>query len=118
MRASMILAGLGAALLIALIARAIAVGSFGQEGSVLFALPWGRVTLVDLYLGFALFSGWVLFREASTARALVFVALVMTLGNAFAAIYVIAALIGSRGSWLRFWLGHRHRSAEQKESIP
>jgi hypothetical protein len=107
MRAAMVLAALAAAAMLALIVRAVALGTFWQEGGVLFALAWGRVTLADLYVGFALFSGWVLFREKSTARAVVCVALVMTLGNAFTTIYVLAALHGSRGSWSRFWLGHR-----------
>lgn len=114
MRACIVLAALAATTLVALIGWAIAVGRFWEEGSVLFAMAWGRVTLVDLYSGFALFSGWVVFREASTARALACVALVMTLGNAFAAVYVLVALLGSRGSWSRFWLGHR--SAERKEA--
>jgi hypothetical protein len=37
----------------------------------------------------------------------VVVALVMTLGNAFAALYVLVALLRSRGDWTRFWLGDR-----------
>jgi hypothetical protein len=107
MRAAMILAGLGAVVMFALIARAVYVGSFWEEGSVLFALAWGKVTLADLYVGFALFSGWVIFREQSQARALAFVALTMSLGNAFTAAYVLVALVTSRGSWARFWLGYR-----------
>jgi hypothetical protein len=106
----MILAAVGSASLLALIARAVAQGRFWQEGGELFALAWGRVTLADLYLGFTLFSCWVIFREKSTARALVCVALTMTLGNAFTAAYALAALVGSRGSWSRFWLGHRRHT--------
>lgn len=109
MRAAIVLSGLFAAVMFALIARALVVGSFWQEGSVLFALAWGQVTLADLYVGFALFSGWVIFREASTVRALAFVGLVMSLGNAFAAVYVFVTLLKSHGSWSRFWLGHRFR---------
>ena len=90
-----------------LIGRALIDGSFWQEGSVLFGLAWGKVTLADLYAGFALFSGWVIFRERHWGRALVFVLLVMTLGNAFTCLYVLTALLRSRGSWKRFWLGHR-----------
>jgi hypothetical protein len=107
MRAPMILAGLLGALMFALIAWATVNGSFGAEGSALYALPWGKVTLADLYTGFALFSGWVIYREKSTALGLVFVVLVMTLGNAFAALYVLVALLRSRGDSGRFWLGHR-----------
>jgi hypothetical protein len=107
MRTAMVLAAMAAAAMLGLIVHAVALGTFSQEGSVLFALAWGKVTLADLYLGFALFSGWVLFRERSTARALVWVALTLSLGNAFTALYVLAALHSSRGSWSRFWLGHR-----------
>jgi len=89
------------------IGRALIDGSFWQEGSVLFALAWGKVTLADLYVGFALFSGWVIFREHHRGRALVFVVLVMTLGNAFTCVYVLTALVRSRGNWEQFWLGHR-----------
>ena len=99
------------AVMLALIGQAFAVGSFWQEGGALMALAWGRVTLADLYVGFALFSGWVIFREVSLLTALAFVALAMTLGKAFAAVYVLVALLRSRGNWSRFWLGHR--SAEQ-----
>ena len=107
MRVAILLTALFAAVMLALIARAFAMGNFWQEGGVLVALAWGKVTLADLYVGFALFSGWVIFREASALRALGFVALVMTLGNAFAAVYVLVALLSSRGNWSRFWLGHR-----------
>jgi hypothetical protein len=107
MRAAIVLAVVGALGMFALIGRAIAQGSFGPEGSILFALAWGKVTLADLYVGFALFSGWVVFREKHLARALGFVVLVLTLGNAFTAVYVLVALLRSRGSWARFWLGHR-----------
>lgn len=107
MRTAIVLAALGAAAMGVLIGRALIDGSFWQEGSVLFALAWGKVTLADLYVGFGLFSGWVIFREQQLGRALVFVGLVMTLGNAFTCVYVVAALVRSRGNWSRFWLGHR-----------
>ncbi len=116
MRTTIAAAAVGATVLAVLIGWATASGRFWEEGSALFAMPWGRVTLVDLYVGFALFSGWVLFRERSKARALACVALVMTLGNAFAAVYVAGALVRSRGCWSRFWLGHR--SPKREESTP
>jgi hypothetical protein len=107
MRLAILLSAVFAGVMLALITRAFVVGSFWPEGGALMALSWGKVTLADLYVGFALFSGWVIFREASALRALAFVALVMTLGNAFAAVYVLVALLRSRGNWSQFWLGHR-----------
>jgi hypothetical protein len=107
MRAAIVLSGLFAAMMFALIARAFYVGSFWPECGVLYGLAWGKVTLADLYVGFALFSGWVIFREASMVRAVAFIGLVLILGNAFTTAYVFVALLKSRGSWSRFWLGHR-----------
>ena len=107
MRLAILLSAVLAGVMLALITRAFVVGSFWEEGGAMMALSWGKVTLADLYVGFALFSGWVIFREASALRALAFVALVMALGNAFAAVYVLVALLRSRGNWSRFWLGHR-----------
>jgi hypothetical protein len=107
MWAAIVLSGFCAAGMFALIGRALAVGSFSEEGGVLVATIWGKLTLADLYVGFTLFSSWVLFREGSAWRAVLSVVLVMTLGNAFSALYVFVALLRSRGSWARFWLGHR-----------
>lgn len=109
MRAAIVLSALGALAMVAVIGRGMIDGSFLREGSVLFALAWGKVTLADLYAGFALFSGWIIFRERRLAIALVFVALVMTLGNAFTCVYVLVALLQSRGDWARFWLGYRSK---------
>ena len=114
MRVAIVLASMGSLVVTALIGRALIEGSFLQECSVLLALAWGKVTFADLYVGFALFSGWVVFREKHLGVALVFVALVMTLGNAFTCVYVVTALVRSRGNWTRFWLGHR---AEQGERL-
>lgn len=109
MRAALVVAGLFAVAMFALIAWAIVVGRFLPEGGALLALAWGKVTLADLYVGFGLFSGWVIYREASVGRSALFVLLVMTLGNAFAAAYVLVALLRCKGSWPRFWLGVRFR---------
>ena len=83
------------------------VGDFGGEGQVLLSMPWGIVSLVDVYVGFILFSGWIIYREKSIVRSAVWVILVMILGNFTASLYVLIALIASRGDWKRFWLGNR-----------
>jgi heme/copper-type cytochrome/quinol oxidase subunit 3 len=102
-----LLAAFGASCLTALIAYALTHGPFLPEANALFALPWGKVTLTDLYLGFALFSAWVVFREKRIGRSLAFVVLTLTLGNAFTCAYVAIALYRSRGDWTRFWMGER-----------
>ena len=83
------------------------VGDFGAEGQVLLSMPWGIVSLVDVYIGFFLFSGWIVYREKSFVRSVMWIALVMILGNFTASLYVLIALIASHGDWGRFWLGNR-----------
>lgn len=84
-----------------------AVGDFAGEGRQLLAMPWGIVSLVDLYVGFSLFSAWVVYRERSFVRSLVWVVLIMTVGFFTASLYAFLALQASGGEWKRFWLGRR-----------
>jgi hypothetical protein len=83
------------------------VGDFGGEGKQLLSMPWGIVSLVDLYVGFILFSGWIVYREKSAARSIVWVILMMILGFWTASLYTLIALQTSGGDWKRFWMGQR-----------
>jgi hypothetical protein len=81
------------------------VGDFFAEGSELLRMPWGIVSLVDLYVGFALFAGWILYREASRGVALLWVAVLLVTGFWAGSLYALIALLRSGGDWQRFWLG-------------
>ena len=83
------------------------VGDFAQEGKQLLSMPWGIVSLVDLYVGFVLFSGWIVYREGLHIRSVIWVILMMVLGFWAASLYTLIALQASRGDWRRFWMGHR-----------
>jgi hypothetical protein len=83
------------------------VGDFAEEGKQLLSMPWGIVSLVDLYVGFFLFSGWIVYREEAAVRSVVWVVLVMVLGFWTASLYALIALQTSGGDWQRFWMGHR-----------
>ena len=82
------------------------VGDFSAEGTRLLAMPWGIVSLVDLYVGFVLFSCWIVFREKSWL-AIIWVILMMGLGFWAGALYTFIALRTSGGDWKRFWYGKR-----------
>ncbi len=100
--------GIALACLLAMTAVLIygfSVGNFSQDGGEILRNPWGIVSLVDLYTGFILFSGWIIYRETSPARAAVWVILVMVLGFFTGALYALLALIQSRGDWTTFWMG-------------
>lgn len=82
-------------------------GDFATEGSTLLAMPWGQVSLVDLYTGFSLFSIWIIFREKTIWKAALWVVLMMTLGFFTGSLYMFIALQTSKGSWRKFWMGDR-----------
>jgi hypothetical protein len=84
-----------------------AMGDFSVEGARLMAMPWGIVSLVDLYVGFALFSCWIIFREKSWLRSIPWVVLMLVLGFWAGALYTLLALRASDGDWNRLWYGKR-----------
>lgn len=83
------------------------VGNFSAEGARLLAMPWGIVSLVDLYVGFTLFSCWIVFREKTWLSSAIWVVLMMVLGFWTGALYTFLALHNSGGDWKRFWYGKR-----------
>jgi len=82
-------------------------GDFATDGAKILSNPWGIVSLVDLYVGFALFSGWIVYREKAWLSSVIWVILMMVLGFWAGALYAYLALQGSGGSWQRFWMGKR-----------
>ncbi len=82
-------------------------GNFGQDGGELLANPWGLVSVIDLYAGFALFSIWVAFREKSVWTAVLWIILIMVLGFFTGSLYVLIMLYRSQGDWVWFFLGAR-----------
>jgi hypothetical protein len=105
MKLAKIVSFLGILAMTGIIGYAFAVGNFGVEGSKLLAMPWGIVSLVDLYTGFTLFSGWIIYREKSLAVAVVWVVLMMGLGFFTGSLYTFLALQNSKGDWRKFFLG-------------
>lgn len=82
-------------------------GNFSSDGADLMANPWGIVSLVDLYAGFALFSIWIAFREKTVASAIVWIILMMVFGFLTGSLYVLIALYSSKGDWPAFFFGAR-----------
>lgn len=107
MRAAKVLSLVGLLAMTAVLVYGFTVGDFAAEGGRLLRMPWGIVSLLDLYVGFALFSAWIVYRERFAAAAVVWVVLMMVLGFWTASLYVFLALQASQGDWLRFWLGRR-----------
>lgn len=74
----------------------MAEGDLVAEGSAIWALPWGRVSLVDLYLGLVLFGGWVAVRQRNIVSTMLWLGALVLLGNLAAGAYVTVAAFRSR----------------------
>jgi hypothetical protein len=105
MKIAKTLALLGILAMAGAIVYALIYGDFGQEGGIILSMPWGIVSLVDLYTGFFLFAGWIIYREASWWRSIVWIVFLMGLGFFTGALYVFIALQTSKGRWGQFWMG-------------
>lgn len=82
------------------------VGDFLGEGSILLSIPWGIITLVDIYISFFVFCGWIIYREKALWAALWTIAVVV-LGSFTICLYLFIALQTSENDWQKFWHGKR-----------
>ncbi len=83
-------------------------GDFFKGGKELLANPWGIMSMIDLYVGFTLFSMWIVYREKSILNAIVWTFLMMVLGFFTGCLYVLIALYGAKGNWDKFFKGHKY----------
>jgi hypothetical protein len=105
MNLAKIIAFLGVLAMTAALIYGFTIGDFSGEGSKLLSMPWGIVSLVDLYTGFILFSGWIVYRERSPLVAIVWTIAIMVLGFFAGSLYALINLYTSQGDWRKFWLG-------------
>ena len=96
---------LGALFMLAVIVYGFTVGSFFDEAALLFPSPWFQVTLIDLYLGFALFACWIFSRESNRGVAVIWIIALCLLGNLAACVYAAKALKQAHGNRHTFWFG-------------
>jgi len=105
MKLAKLIAFLGVIAMSAVLIYGFTIGDFSAEGSLLVSMPWGVVSLVDLYTGFVLFSGWIIYREKSLLVAIAWTVAMMVLGFFAGCLYALVNLYASQGDWRRFWLG-------------
>lgn len=74
-------------------------------GAELWHDPWGRATLFDAYFAFLTVFLWIAWRERSWGLRLLWLVLILTLGNlAISAYFSIAlARLGKDESWQRIF---------------
>lgn len=77
---------------IASIIWAMNVSSFASAFANIAQEPWGVVTLIDLYIGFVLFAGFIFWQEGSVFKTLLWTFFLFILGNVIAILYLLLKL--------------------------
>jgi magnesium-transporting ATPase (P-type) len=103
MKSAKFLLAAGALVMLGVILYGLPQGTFFEEGGQLVSLYWGKVTLIDLYLAFFVFIGWVAYRENHTGRTLLITLLTLTLGSLTITLYTLYALVQSKGDMQVFF---------------
>ncbi len=111
MKSAKILLAFGALVMLGVILYGFTLGNFFEEGGQLTSLYWGKVTLIDLYLAFFVFIGWVAYRENHMGRTLLIAMLTLTLGSLTITLYTLYALMQARGDMTRFFQHKRHKKS-------
>lgn len=107
MRYVQILALFGTLAMLLALFHGFTAGSFFEDGGALFDNPWGIVSLVDLYVGFTLFSIWIVYREQHILSKFIWIVLMMVFGFLTGAIYILWLSIQHAHDPLTFIHGHR-----------
>ncbi len=107
MRRGEILSLSGALVLTGAIVYSFLKGDFLAEGAVITEMLWGRVTLIDIYIGFFIMIAWMLFRERSVVAKVLWTLSFLVTGNVAICLYLFLAFRQSRGDWARFFGGSR-----------
>ncbi|WP_051237897.1 DUF1475 family protein [Lacticigenium naphthae] len=74
-------------------------GDFLIDGGALLENPWGIMSLIDLFVGFTLFSIWIVYREKTMWKIILWVVTLMIFGFFTGSLYVLKALYESKGDW-------------------
>jgi len=61
-------------------------------GAEIWAMPWGRATLMDAYFGFITFFIWLMYKENSAIKSTICFLFLMIFGNFFMSAYMLIQL--------------------------
>ncbi|MBR0575088.1 DUF1475 family protein [Proteiniclasticum sp. BAD-10] len=109
MKTAKLFSALGLLAMTAVLIYGFTIGNFSADGAKILANPWGIVSLVDLYVGFTLFSLWIAYREENKLVAALWIIAMMILGFFAGSLYVLLHLVFSKGDMARFFMGKQHR---------
>lgn len=107
MRIAKIIAWIGVFVMSVALYQGFTKGNFFVDGGIILDNPWGIVSMVDLYVGFTLFSMWVFFRERNVMVSVLWIISLMIFGFLSGSFYVAIHLSKSKGNWNKFFMGWR-----------
>jgi hypothetical protein len=108
-----IAAAIGSWVMVGFLIHSFLNGDLMSEGRVLLDMPWGVMSLVDLYTGLLLFSCWIWWREPHRSVALLWILALLLSGNLGSCLYMLIAILRSNGRLERFISGPRRAENTQ-----
>lgn len=100
---------LGAIIMALSIIYGFVIGDFTGEGKVLLDLIWGKITMIDIYIAFLTFAGWMFYREGFNLKSIIIFLGILVLGSFTICFYTYLVMEASKGDWQKFWLGEKRR---------
>ena len=83
-----IIAWISTLIMLFMIVFSLVTGDFFEQGSILMSLVWGQMSLVDLYVGFALVYVWIFYKETKVLPRIIWAILLIVTGSLATALYI------------------------------
>jgi len=83
--------------------------NFIEDGAKLLENPWGIMSLIDLYVGFSIFSIWIFVREENVFTSLIWTILIMIFGFLTVSIYIYLNIYKSDEDIKKLLLGNLYK---------
>jgi hypothetical protein len=84
-----IIAWISTLIMLFMIIFSLLTGDFFEQGSILMGLVWGQMSLVDLYVGFALVYVWIFYKETKLLPRIIWAILLIVTGSLATALYIL-----------------------------
>lgn len=85
----------------ALLTQAMLNGELLREGGIIMNIPWGRMTLADLYSGLMMWGVLFLIMEKSIWKGIIWWALVLSLGHPITCVWLLQRWWQADQDWLK-----------------
>lgn len=77
------------------------------EGNMMLDIYWGQFTFIDIYVAFIVFYLWIVFREKSIIKSILWFVLIMLGGSMSILLYLFIAARYCDNSWGKLIAGKR-----------